>query len=101
MSTPFESLIAAELRCGDMARRWMTRCSNGNCYIIIEEFHKASDEALAEGCIRRWGLDQPQGDDNDISWFEQSGADRDMLIEAFATLRSFFVRKAQSPAPEE
>jgi hypothetical protein len=77
-------------RCSDIARRWLTTCSNGNCYYLVQALADFSDDQLADNCICRWGLDQPQGDDNDITWFEQHGANRQMLIEAFSAMRFYF-----------
>jgi hypothetical protein len=54
----------------------------------LKEF---SDEELADKCIRCWCLDAPQGEDNDITWFEQHEADRASLMEAFGLVRSFLV----------
>jgi hypothetical protein len=48
-----------------------------------------SDEQLADLCISRLGLDQPQGDDNDITWFEEHEASSDLLVWAFGTQRAF------------
>jgi hypothetical protein len=77
-------------RCVDLARRWLTACGQSGCYYAIQELRRFSDEELADKCISCWCLDEPQGDDNDITWFEQHEADRRMLIEAFTTVRSFF-----------
>jgi hypothetical protein len=55
----------------------------------MEAFAHFSDESLADMCISRWGLDQTQGEENDLTWFESHGASRDVLIWAFATYRVF------------
>ncbi len=73
----------------DLAECWLTACSATVCVPIIDAFANFSDEALADMCISRWGLDQPQGDDNDLTWFEAHEACPDLLIWAFATQRAF------------
>ncbi|WP_036281106.1 hypothetical protein [Methylocystis sp. ATCC 49242] len=80
-------------RCIDIAVRWLTRCSNGSCQYLISALNESSDEELADKCICCWGLDQPQGDDNDITWFEQHETDRRMLVEAFAATRAYFAEE--------
>jgi hypothetical protein len=77
----------------DVARRWLTACGQGGCYFVAEKLADDDDEKLADKCIRGWLLDEPQGDDNDITWFEQHEADRQMLIEAFMALRIFFTSR--------
>ncbi len=77
------------VRCLDLAERWLSACSATACVPMIEAFANFSDEALADMCISRWGLDQPQGDDNDLTWFESHGASRDLLVWAFAAQRAF------------
>ncbi|WP_457798012.1 hypothetical protein [Methylocystis sp. S23] len=61
---------------------------------MLDALAKFSDVQLADSCISRWGLDQPQGDDNDISWFEAHEASRELLIWAFATQRAFATAQA-------
>ncbi len=75
-------------RCADIVRRWLTTCNKGSCYYVVHMFADFSDEQLADRCISCWRLDQPQGDDNDITWFEQHDADRQTLIAAFAAARA-------------
>lgn len=77
------------VRCLDMAERWLTSSGADGSRVSIEPFPSASDEEMADRCISRWGLDQPQGDDNDITWFEAHEANRDLLVWAFATHRAF------------
>ncbi len=77
---------AAQERCADLVRRWLTACAKDSCW-WRSEMLALTDEQLADALIAAWGLDQPQGDDNDVSWFESHSADRDMLIEAFAAVR--------------
>ncbi len=77
------------VRCLDLADRWLTTCSATACVRWGDAFANFSDESLADMCISRWGLDQPQGDDNDLTWFESHGASRDLLVWAFATQRTF------------
>jgi len=57
---------------------------------VARSFADLSDEQLADKCISYWGLDQPQGDDNDITWFEQHDVDRQTLIDAFGVARLSF-----------
>jgi hypothetical protein len=78
-----------------MAERWLGACSKQSCD-VTHAFAEASDEALADMCIARWGLDQPQGDDNDISWFEAHEASRELLVWAFATFRVFALQEDPS-----
>ncbi len=77
------------IRCLEIAERWLTTCSATICIRTVDAFAHFSDEALADLCILRWGLDQPQGDENDLTWFESHGACRDLLVWAFATQRVF------------
>jgi hypothetical protein len=85
------------LRCLDLAERWFTACSATACVRMSDAFANFSDESLADMCISRWGLDQPQGDDNDLTWFEAHEASRDLLVWAFAAYRAF---GAQNQPPE-
>ncbi len=71
-----------EDRCADLARRWL----KDSCRWRSEAL-AFTDEQLADAVIGAWGLDQPQGDDNDVTWFDVHGADRDMAVDAFAALR--------------
>lgn len=80
------------IRCLDLAERWLTACSATVCVQMVDAFANFSDEALADMCISRWGLDQPQGEENDLTWFEAHEASRDLLIWAFATQRAFAVQ---------
>lgn len=84
-----EASPMACIRCLEIAERWLTVCSATTCVRMTEAFQNFSDEALADLCILRWGLDQPQGDDNDLTWFESHGACRGLLVWAFATQRVF------------
>ncbi len=77
------------IRCLDLAERWLTACSATTCVQMVDAFANFSDESLANMCISRWGLDQPQGDENDLTWFESHEATRDLLVWAFATYRAF------------
>ncbi len=79
-------LRAAHERCYDLVRRWLIDCARGSCRWRTEVFD-SNDEQLADALISTWRLDQPQGDDNDFTWFEIHLADRTMLVEAFATVR--------------
>ncbi len=81
------------IRCLDLAERWLTACSATACVRMVDAFVNFSDEALADMCISRWGLDQPQGDDNDLTWFEVREASRALLVWAFATQRAFATQK--------
>ncbi len=81
------SLTIARIRCNDIVHRWLGCRAGDACKIAVESLARYSDEQLADQCISRWGLDQPQGDDNDVSWFEAHDADRLMLVEAFAVAR--------------
>ncbi len=87
MSFVFQTtrLHGARDRCADMARRWLIACSKDSCY--WRSIAGLIDEQLADALIGAWGLDQPQGDRSDLSWFETHDADRSMLVEAFAELR--------------
>lgn len=76
--------------CTDIARRWLTACGDGDCNYLVQALADFTDDQLADNCICRWGLDQPQGDDNDITWFEQHGANRQLLIDAFSAVRFCF-----------
>jgi hypothetical protein len=89
MSQFFEtaSFRAGLERCADMVRRWLTACGKDSCYWRSEALAGLTDEQLADACIRAWGLDQTQGDDNHLTWFEVHGADRSLLIEAIAAVR--------------
>jgi hypothetical protein len=80
------SIVARE-RCLDLARRWLTVCSKDSCHLMLDALVAFPDEKLASMCILNWGLDQPQGDENDLSWFEAHGADRNLLIWAFSVER--------------
>jgi len=84
-----DSEAIAETRCLDIARRWITACSKGNCYFLVQELADRGDEELADLCIKKWRLDEPLGD-NDLTWFEQNQADREMLMKAFAATRAYF-----------
>lgn len=77
------------IRCLDLAERWFAACGSVTCVPMADVFANFSDEALADMCISRWLLDQPQGDDNDLTWFEAHEASRDLLVWAFATYRAF------------
>jgi hypothetical protein len=79
----------AYVRCLDLVERWFTACSSATCVPRVDVFANFSDEELADKCISRWLLDQPQGDDNDLTWFEAHEANRDLLVWAFATYRAF------------
>jgi hypothetical protein len=79
----------AYVRCLDLAERWLTACSATTCVPTVEAFANFSDERLADMCISRWGLDQPQGEANDLTWFESHEASRDVLVWAFAAYRVF------------
>lgn len=78
-------------RCVAIAQRWLTACSKSSCEYKSEALTAFTDEQLAEKCICSWGLDQPQGDENDITWFEANGADREMLVRAFAEVRAVLI----------
>jgi hypothetical protein len=56
---------------------------------MFEAFANFSDERLADMRIARWGLDQAQGEENDLTWFESHETSRDVLMWAFATYRVF------------
>lgn len=86
--SPADASVVACARCLDMARRWLTVCSKDSCRYMVDALESFPDEKLAELCISSWGLDQPQGDENDISWFEAHEADRDLLIWAFTAQRA-------------
>ncbi len=77
------------VRCLELAERWLTACSATACVRMIDAFANFTDEALADLCISRWGLDQPQGEENDLTWFEAHEASRDFLVWAFAAFRAF------------
>lgn len=79
----------AFVRCLDLAQRWLTACSATVCVQMVDAFANFSDEALADMCISKWGLDQSQGEDNDLTWFEAHEASGDLLIWAFVTQRAF------------
>jgi hypothetical protein len=81
------SSTVARQRCLDLAMRWLTACSKDSCRFMSEALDGYPDEELAAMCIESWGLDQPQGDENDLSWFEAHGADPDLLIWAFSEQR--------------
>ncbi len=81
-----------EDRCADLARRWLTTCARGSCRWQSEAL-AFTDEQLADALIGAWGLDQPQGDDNGVTWFDVHAADREMLVDAFTGLR-FDLRKS-------
>jgi hypothetical protein len=85
------------VRCLDIADRWLTSCGGGQCNAAFLTFASFSDESLADQCISRWGLDQPQGEDNDLTWFEAHEADRDLLIWAFSALRAFATQTNRPP----
>jgi hypothetical protein len=92
------SIVAFE-RCLDVAGRWLAACSKGSCNYMVDTLENFPDERLAEMCISSWGLDQPQGDDNDISWLEAHGADRDLLIWAFAAQRALVRAEREKRKP--
>jgi|APFre7841882630_1041343.scaffolds.fasta_scaffold90277_1 hypothetical protein len=77
-------------RCLDIAYRWLTVCSDVSCYTSTEALANFTDEELADRCIAKWGLDLPQADDNDLTFFEAHNADRRNLIDAFAAVRVVF-----------
>jgi hypothetical protein len=77
------------VRCLDLAERWLTSCSAIACVPMVDAFANFSDEALADMCISRWGLEQSQGEENDLTWFESHEASRDVLVWAFAAYRAF------------
>lgn len=60
---------------------------------MVESLVEFTDEQLADKCVSTWGLDQPQGDENDLTWFEANSASRDMLAEAFAEVRAALRQK--------
>ncbi len=80
-------LLAAQDRCADLVRRWLTVCVKDACRWRVELL-ALTDEELADALIAAWGLDQSHEDDNDISWFEIHSANREMLVEAFAAMRN-------------
>lgn len=82
-------------RCVTIAQRWLTACSNGSCEYMLDVLEKFSDEQLAENCIALWGLDQPQGDENDITWFEANDANGDMLVRAFREVRAVLISRGR------
>jgi hypothetical protein len=86
------------IRCLDIAERWLT-ARGADERRLAQAFADSTDEALADKCIARWGLDQPQGDDNDINWFEAHEANRDLLVWAFATFRAFALQEDPSKGP--
>jgi hypothetical protein len=77
-------------RCLDVAYRWLTVCSKVSCYSSTEALANLTDEELADRCIAKWGLNLPQGEDNDLTWFEAHDADRPDLIDAFEAIRAVF-----------
>ncbi len=79
--------LCARDKCADIAERWLTACSDNSCGYGLDRLAQFTDEQLAEKCIFSWGLDQPQDDDNNITWFEANGANPVMLSQAFAELR--------------
>lgn len=79
----------AYVRCLDIAERWLTACGATVCVPMVDAFGNFSDERLADMCISRWRLDQPQSDDNDLTWFEAHEANREMLVWAFSAYRVF------------
>ncbi len=83
------SLVIPQERCLDLANRWLSLCSTNSCDVSAEKFSDLTDEQLADQCIARWGLDQAQGDDNDLTWFEEHDADRLMLVRAFGIMREW------------
>ncbi len=83
------SLIIAQERCLDLAHRWLSLCNATACGFEVEKFAHLTDEQLADQCIAKWGLDQAQGDDNDLTWFEEHDADRLMLVRAFEVVRQW------------
>ena len=64
-----QSEAIANTRCLDIARRWNTASSNGDCYLLMQELVNHSDEESADQCIQKWRLDEPLADDG-LSWFE-------------------------------
>ena len=64
------------------------------CEYRLDALAAFTDEQLAENCIRSWGLDQPQGDENNITWFEANDANRGMLVSAFAKMRAALINGA-------
>ena len=88
VGSPAEASVVACERRLDIARRWLTACSRDSCRFMVDALETFSDEKLADMCISSWGLEESQGDDNDISWFEAHSADRDLVIWAFAMQRS-------------
>jgi hypothetical protein len=89
----FDAPRMAFIRCLDLAERWLTTCSATVCVPLVESFANFSDERLADMCILRWGLDQPQGEENDLTWFEAHEASRGLLVSAFATFRAFTIQE--------
>lgn len=92
MNNPMQSRDSppARERCLDVAYRWLTVCSKVSCYSSTDALANLTDEELADRCIARWGLDLPQGDDNDLTWFESHDANRRNLIDAFEAIRAVF-----------
>ncbi|WP_292532166.1 hypothetical protein [Methylocystis sp.] len=82
--------LATRERCLDIAYRWLTVCDKASCYLRAEALASLTDEELAHQCIAKWGLDLPQGDDNDLTWFEAYDAEPSNLIDAFAAVRAIF-----------
>ncbi len=83
------SLVIYQERCLDLVHRWLSLWRTNSCEFAIEKFAHLTDEQLADQCIARWGLDQAQGDDNDLTWFEEHDADRLMLVRAFGIVRQW------------
>ncbi len=85
----------SQARCADLARRWLTACQGNICLWKHEALVELTDDQLADSCIAAWGLDQPQGDENDLTWFEVHNVDRTMLIEAFSATRAVMHSSSQ------
>jgi hypothetical protein len=90
------SLARSQERCLDLVRRWLSLYNADSCSFTIERFSDLTDEQLTDQCIARWGLDQVQGDDNNITWFEEHDADRFMLMRAFGIVREWHRASKQS-----
>jgi hypothetical protein len=81
-------------RCLDLAGRWLAACGEAECHYVAQELDLFTDDELADKCINCLRLDQPQGDENDITWFEQHEANRPMLIDTFGAIRGFLTGKS-------
>lgn len=87
----------AKERCVAIARQWLTTCGKSSCEYMFGMLVEFTDEQLADRCIRFWGLDQSQGDENDITWFEANETDRDTLVTAFAEVRAWLASQIPDP----